>query len=146
MVKGIVAALGLSLVLGCADRRAADEPQVELIPLTGRVLVDGKPAAGARVTLHPEDKSVLGTVTPHAEADAEGRFSITTYAPADGIPQGRYKATVSWCDVLNPGASETNFGPEKLPRRYQHPDASGLLAVVGNDSTELTPFELSRKR
>lgn len=130
---------------GCGSAVMPDAPTVALYPVTGRVLFEGKPAAGARVTLHPIGSAALGVVTPGGEVDSEGQFSVTTYQLSDGAPQGRYRATVSWSDVLNPGSSEAMYGPEKLPQRYQNPATSKLEVEIVPGGGELPVLALSRR-
>lgn len=137
-----LAALGLSL-LGCG-KPPADAPSVKLLPVTGLINVNGEPASGAHVTLHPVEQSAAGVVTPSGVVDANGAFILTTYAPADGAPAGKYRVTVSWADLLKTG-SDPEYGKEKLPARYQFPERSGLECEIGAKSSELLVFDLNSK-
>ena len=67
-------ALLLVLVVGCSKQPTL----VEVHPVNGQVLFDGKPAAGATVVFHPKDRSNTFP-TPSAKADNQGHFSLTTY-------------------------------------------------------------------
>ncbi|MBL8811249.1 MAG: hypothetical protein JNM43_13825 [Planctomycetaceae bacterium] len=137
----------LSLVLvfaaGCGGDPPADMPKVELIPVTGVIQVDGKPVSGARVALHSPGGNSDVIVNPNGITDAEGKFQLTTYSVHDGAPAGVWAVTVSWADILNPGASEPEYGKEKLPIRYQAPTSSGLSLEVKPDASE--PVLLSLK-
>lgn len=97
------------------------------------------------MTLHPAQGGAANAVTPFGIADETGQFQVSTYAPADGAPEGRYKVTVSWADVKNPGASDPEYGPEKLPRKYLSPSTSGLEVEVKPGSTEVPPLVLTRR-
>ncbi len=130
---------------GCGSAAMDDVPKVTLHPVAGTVLFEGKPAVGARITLHPLEKADLGLVTPGAEANADGQFAVTTYEFGDGAPEGRYRATVSWSTVLNPEASEPMYGPEKLPRRYQSPETSPLVVEILPGVSEIPTLALSRR-
>lgn len=141
---------GVSLLLclataGCGGPAEADRPVVELQPVRGQLLVDGKPAPGALVTLHPRNQSALGFVSPFGEVAEDGSFTITTYEPGDGAPAGEYTATVSWPVLLNPGRSEPEYGPEQLPPHYLSPDSSGLGVVIVAGTAELPTISLTTR-
>ncbi len=141
------AVLGLwSVVMlsGCGSR-PTDAPTAELHPFTGIVLVDNAPAHGAVGTLHPVEDNGLGVVTPSGLADDLGLFAVTTYKPGDGAPAGTYRVTVSWAEVLNPGASEPDYGKSKLPLRYSQPDSSGLEIAIVAGTNDPRTLELKSK-
>lgn len=135
--------LSVLCVAGCGGDPPADKPKVELIPVTGIIQVDGKPVPGARVALHSQAGTTDVVVNPNGITDAEGKFQLTTYSVHDGAPAGLWAVTVSWADILNPGASEPEYGKEKLPKRYQAPTSSGLSVEVKPESSE--PILLSLK-
>src|SRR5688500_17124213 len=108
----LLAALSL---LGCADKYEF-EP---VFPVSGSLLVGGKPAAGAMVTFHP----ALESDNPRARRSiatvaADGAFAMTTYYPADGVPPGDYVVTLNWPSELPPGAHPTEVPPDRLRGRY----------------------------
>ncbi len=131
------------LTFGCGGAEPADLPKVALFPFGGVVKVNGKPISGAQVTLHPSNDSTLGIVNPNGITDESGLFTLTTYQPADGAPEGKYLVTVSWAEVKNANSSDPEYGPEKLPRRYQDKALSGLSLEVTADSTEPPTLELA---
>jgi hypothetical protein len=137
-----IAALGLAII-GCR-KPSADAPSVQLLPVSGIISVNGEPAAGVRVTLHPVDANGLGVVTPSGVGDENGAFILTTYAPGDGAPVGKYRVTASWADILNTG-SDPEYGKEKLPARYQSPDQSGLECEIRQENMDLLVFDLKTK-
>jgi hypothetical protein len=108
------------------------------------VTVDGKPASGAHVTLHPVADVGLGAVTPSGVGSPDGSFELTTYAPADGAPAGKYHVTVSWADQIS-GGSDPEYGKEKLPARYQQPTLSGLACEISPDNTNSLVFALKSR-
>jgi hypothetical protein len=124
------------LLLGasCSGRKS-------VYPVTGKVLFEGRPAAGAVVQFHPLDKSEKTPVAPLGEVGADGTFRLTTYAQGDGAPAGRYAVTVSW-GVPSKGGD----GMDRLlvPARYLSPDTSKLTAEVPTEAVELPPFKLTR--
>jgi hypothetical protein len=144
-------ALLLLVATGCGqDRRGYVEHSEPLIPVTGVVMVDGKPARNARVVLHRPDAPPAGQPTadakpsPRGECDDSGKFQIYTYAAYDGAPAGDYRVTISWKDPegLN---REGDTYRELLPAVYQHPVKSKLKASVAAGSPAELKFELKGK-
>src|SRR3954454_14523350 len=84
MLAGCVAAL----VAGCAGKKTSPQP------VSGQVLVDGKPAPRAQVTFHPTDDK--NPARPTGQVDEQGRFTLTTERSGDGAPSGEYRVTVVW--------------------------------------------------
>ena len=144
ILRHLTITLTLAVLSGCS-KPPDDMPKVELHPFSGMLNVAGKPATGAMLTLHPVGDSTLGVVTPHGKVDENGLFILTTYTNADGAPAGKYKVTVSWADVINPGASEPEHGPEKLPRRYQDKDTSGLELNIEPGVSEVPVLDLKSR-
>jgi hypothetical protein len=67
-------------------------------PVTGKVIYDGKPAVGVRVTLIPTDAPMVPKIpqNPHAVTRADGTFTISTFGEGDGAPEGGYQLVLSW--------------------------------------------------
>jgi len=139
----IALATAVALLIGCGDGRLPRRP------VSGRVTVDGKPAGGAIVVLHP----VAGSVAPEAEkirptgtCDRDGAFVLGTWELADGVPAGRWKATVQWFTVAAApdGADpETAHGEiDRLGGAYGDPQATPLVVDVADVAVELPAFEL----
>ena len=130
------AALAGVLLLGasCSGRKT-------VYPVTGKVLFEGRPAAGALVQFHPLDKADNTAVVPLGEAGPDGTFRLTSYAHEDGAPAGRYTVTVSW-GVPSKGGD--GFDRILVPARYLSPATSKLTAEVPAQATELPPLQLTR--
>lgn len=128
-------------VIGCG-KPPGDIPSATLLPVTGTINVNGKPASGAHVTFHPVDGT--SGVTPSGIVNESGQFQLTTYAPEDGAPAGTYRITVSWAELIR-GGSEPEYGREKLPIKFQNPDMSGLVCEVKPDNTEPLSFSLKTR-
>lgn len=143
-MESVAALLILIFSVGCGGA-PQDAPMTALHAFSGVVEVDGKPAGGAHVALHPVDNSGLGVVTPNGVTDENGLFFLTTYSPSDGAPEGKYKVTVSWADVENPGASDPDYGPEKLPSKYQDKGTSPLEVEIKPEMTASEVLELSTR-
>lgn len=85
------------VALGCGSSKP--------VPVTGRVLLDGKPLRDATVTITPErerpDKAGPGHVATGL-TDADGVFEATTYQPGDGVVPGSYRVTIAVASLEKP--------------------------------------------
>lgn len=114
-------------VLGCSRSGAS------IAPVAGRVVVDGKPAGAATVTLHPVNPGAeFKDVRPTGQTDADGRFALTTFAHNDGAPSGEYRVTVAWYQPAAKRGSDGDDLPPKplLPAVYTNPTDTPLRATV----------------
>ncbi len=59
-----------------------------LVPVSGRVTVDGQPLAGARVMFHPRGPQFR---TPEGQTDSDGQFQLVFCEGYRGAPAGRYR-------------------------------------------------------
>lgn len=141
LVLGLMAVAGIA---GCGES-PKDLPTVPIHPVKGTVTLDGKPIAGARVSLQLLQGSKPGDINPNAVTDEAGGFQMSTYAPLDGAPEGAYAVMVSWPVVINASGSDPEFGKERLPARYQVPEKSGLVLTVSEDLQDAVMLELSSK-
>ena len=137
-------AASLFTLAGCDDGRIAT------YPVTGAVLVDGRPAEGAIVVFCPVDPSPeLEHLRPAGKADSSGQFNLTTFEPADGAPAGAYKVLVKWPaprsepdDRQVGGPRRAASGPDRLRGKYYNLEQTPLSATIEEQSNELQPFQL----
>ena len=98
--KFVLLAVGAMLIatIGCG----ADHPPVEVV--TGTVMYNGAPLAGATVSFHPDTQNTLGSTSrvSSGETDPQGVFRLMTnymdggsITQLDGAPPGTYKVTVT---------------------------------------------------
>lgn len=135
--RAIVMALaGLTalLVASCGDNKQ----RTPVYPVEGKLFVNGKPAEGALVILHPRDKTVIkeDKLRPYGQVGSDGTFRVTTYDRHDGAPAGTYDVTVFWPESPN-GPS-----PDRLQGRYTEPEDSKLKAQVEPEDNELKAFRI----
>lgn len=136
----------LSLLLvgvGCSEK--PDPSRLKTFPVTGVVLVDGKPAESLAINCH----SVKGLdpknpTLPQALTDKDGKFKIGTYSSGDGVPEGEYSLTYMWGDWQP--FSMTYGGPDKLNDRYNTPEKSPTkFKVEKGKPIDLGKIELTTK-
>lgn len=103
----VLAAVALGATCGCDHAR----PVVH--PVTGLVLVDGKPAGRARVAFHPNgDAPDAALPRPVAITEADGTFRLMTFKSGDGAPAGVYAVTVIWPDPTHEHDECEDEGPD----------------------------------
>lgn len=115
---------GLTLILalcaaGCSDGRPA------CVPVSGVVLVDGKPVTEGVVRIRPDGAaSAAGRIGP------DGRFTLTTFEEDDGCVLGTHPVEVF--------AFESRSGGYywHAPKKYSEPD-SGLKVTISGPTNDL---------
>ena len=108
-----------------------------LYPVQGKLLYQGKPAAGAVVVFHPVGAD-LRARRPNAQVGPDGSFSLVTADRAGAAP-GEYVITVFWpMDLPPPNPREPltrlkrgiEATPDRLSGRYAGQTTSALTAQV----------------
>ena len=124
------------LLVSCA--KPPENPPTYLV--TGRVLLEGNPAHGAVVILHPSNGEAT-TNRPRAKTDAKGEFTLTTFTNGDGAPAGDYTVTVEW----KRADDHPEQGTDLLPSVYSDPKTSKLKVTITPGNNEPLSLKLSRK-
>jgi hypothetical protein len=148
----LLAALGLCIAAtGCGSTAG-------LVPVAGKVLYRGEPAAGSVVYFHPEgDGGGTNLPIPTGIVDDDGSFFLTSDGLGNGARPGRYSVFVEWKDKNGDGTSpvkttgkvklvkrsRVRSGPDRLKGRYFDISKPLLHAEVKPGSNQLTPFELT---
>jgi len=126
----------LPALVGCSsDSSTSERPRV--VPVSGRVLANGEPLAGAHVTF----TNTQANRSAFAKTDEEGKFRLTTFTPNDGAVPGKQQISVSKLESIesaNAGVDRTttpNAAPTParrwlIPRHYGDLRTSGLSAEV----------------
>ncbi|QGQ30247.1 hypothetical protein [Gimesia maris] len=126
-------------IFGCGDSAPQGGPRAKTVPLTGRVLVDGKPEEGVTVSCHPINGGVDNRVLSGA-TDASGKVFVSTYVSGDGVPPGEYTLTFKWMKK-GPGSEK-----DLLNGRYSNPDKSEYrVTAVEGQAADLNKIDLKTK-
>lgn len=136
-------ALGLfaAVALACSSCSSGG-----LNPVTGKVLVNGQPAAGAQVTFFPEGDTSLKAVVASGTAADDGTFTLST-GTQTGAPAGKYVVAVVWLDPKVKVTEQqkmmgmTPDAPDLLKGRYSR-EKSTLRAEVKPGENKLDPFQI----
>jgi hypothetical protein len=131
----MIAVLLTFLPLGCGDASG-----VKTLPVTGRIMVDGRPlnARNATVIFKPDQSKGNQTpCEPYGTVDENGKYTLFVAADKKGAPAGWYKVIVVAFEA--PAADRRRPGdPAKhhrllVNRRYGDPKTSKLVVEVLED-------------
>lgn len=124
-----------------ADATSVPQPT----KVTGRVTLDGQPLADARIVFTPQKGRAASGAT-----DAQGRYSLSTFAKDDGALPGVYRVTITAQDSQDPAEPkrpEPNRaapGRPAIPARYSDPRTTGLTTEV-RAGANVFDFDLSTR-
>ena len=130
--------LGLAVLSLCSCG-----PPVAVHPASGQVFVDGQPAVGALVVLHPVDPASKPTVKPSGRVDAAGSFALSTFRSRDGAPVGEYVVAIAWFDDAAQADPQTGEIPTKTRADYADPATSPLRVRIEAGKNVIPVFQLS---
>lgn len=122
----ITALAGILLyTIGCKNTRPSR------VPVSGRVLLDGKPLPCGHVRFVPKN----GRAST-AKIDKDGRFTLTCFAENDGAVVGTHQVEVSASEAISETQSRL-YTPEK----YGSAETSGIVLEV-KDATDNLEIKL----
>jgi hypothetical protein len=130
---------------GCGDSKPYKTADV-----SGRITLDGKPLAGARVIfnpIHDPKDGALGRPEAYGTTDADGRYTLETAFRDRGATVGPNRVTVSTikreANPANPEAIKI-VAPERVPLRYSN--AKDMLKFeVTDKGSDSANFDLTSK-
>ena len=103
-------------LVGCSDSTKLRG----LVACSGTVVMKGNPVEEASITFIPKN-SGSGLRAAAAITDAQGRFTLTTLTPQDGIMPGEYAVTVIKNEFFGPQLppQPDGYGGTYTPQRSQ---------------------------
>ena len=140
--------LGLPALLAATLFTPGCHSGVKVVPVTGKVLIDGQVLTHGKVQIAPE-----GSRPAFAEIGPDGTFTFSTYGDADGVAVGTHKAAVIAHETLGPSRTRWH-----APKRYISTDTSGLTVTIAEPRTDLVinltwkdsgrtgPYEVSQEK
>ncbi len=97
------------------------------VPVSGRVLIDGKPLVYGVIQVIPADgRPAMAQLGP------DGRFTLTTFDDGDGCLLGKHRVVV----VAREEKSPTTF-LWHVPKKYFDPSTSGLEVEITGPTNDL---------
>ena len=116
------AAFLLVAFAGCGDGRPSR------VPVSGRVLIDGKPLTRGSVQFMPANARAS-----YGELDSEGRFRLTCFDTNDGAVPGQCTVVVYAAEPLSETATHWH-----APKKYADYRTSGLTQEITGPMEDLT--------
>jgi hypothetical protein len=142
-LKIVAAWILVGTVIGCSqhyeDKFSRARPPV--FKATGQVMWNGAPASGALVTLHSKSHNVSASGT----ADADGKFSLTTWRFGDGAVAGEHAVSIETVVITGYGEG-VPIEVNDMPPKYRNPDPSGLTATIVEKGPNVLSFEVAGPR
>jgi hypothetical protein len=137
----LLVALALVLTAGCHS-------QTKIVPVSGKVTLDGVPLANATVSFQPagvEGKNEIG-VASVGTTNEKGEFTLRTTTGAPGAEVGKHEVLIVCVDGGDPDsdAPRPRGKPRpvnKVPKKY----AGNLTYDVPAGGTDKADFELDTK-
>ena len=134
------------VALGCSGGKPYKTAAV-----SGRVTLEGKPLAGARLTFTPEHTAKDGLLSgpeAHGETDADGNYALTTVFNDKGATIGRNRVMITTRKLErppnNPDGPLKEVAPEQVPGKY-FTEKAPLYWDVPAEGTTSANFDLTRK-
>lgn len=137
---------GLSLLLAIACSLATItgcQQQLELIPVEGRVLYQGKPLEYGSVMFQPNGNGPLARGT----IGADGTFVLGTKTSDDGVRPGVCRVRVTAFAAQRSTAEanaqrELSLGRSAIPAKYQSFGTSGLTVEINPETPQPIVIDL----
>ena len=128
----------IGAILVCALSSLGCRPKTpNVVPVTGKVLLDGKPLATGSVLTQPgAGRGSKGFIQ-------DGAFELSTFAKGDGAVLGTHKVGVVAYESHGTGGPEATMGKLLVPERYINPETSGLTIEVTADGPNEPVLELT---
>jgi hypothetical protein len=143
-VRRLLSLLALALVLaGCGEDKLGP-----LVPVSGKVTLDGKPLTLALVTFIPDSsKGNKVEANVFAVVDANGEYKLVTTtrdraSPRQGASAGWYRVKITPAMPTQPTSLATSTGKlaapafklSPVPAKYQDPSTSSLVVEVSESA------------
>jgi len=140
--------VGLVVLAGCGGSSSDAGPE-NLVPVTGKVMVNGEAVAGITLTFLP-DSGTTGT-GGFAATSVDGNFIVKHRSGQEGIEPGTYKVVTSL--YLTPTGGPVPEGEsamdhnatESLPPKYTAPNTTPFSAQVAEGMAPLS-FEITKRK
>ncbi|MCA9109897.1 MAG: hypothetical protein KDA52_08130 [Planctomycetaceae bacterium] len=140
------------LFSGCQKEEFVDtRERVPVVPVTGKILLDGKPLVApvvAKIVMHPADTETeegipVDVPAPSTWIEPDGTtFHMGSYEGGDGAPVGKYKLTI---DIGKRSLMNGSFQRGALDGKYADPENPVQeITVTGDEgSIDLGTIELT---
>ncbi|HAH49058.1 MAG TPA: hypothetical protein DCM07_30315 [Planctomycetaceae bacterium] len=136
-------------VTGCGSPTEKPEFVSKLVPVTGKVTLDGEPLSGVLINYIPAQDQAGGEIA-YGFTDEAGNYDLQVQmvgqAPEDsqGALPGNYRVYITKLvlpdgsavpEILSDAEAEEQGAKQLLPDQYSSPTATKLTAVVNTEAT-----------
>jgi len=128
-----------ALALACASCGESNN----LHPVSGAVLYQGKPAAGATVFFRRRGGDTMNDHAIMGIVQKDGSFTLVCGPYGKGVPAGEYDVLIQWRQDLKQPRGSARKGEDRLKGRYADAKRPRLHAVVKAEVNHLPPLELT---
>ena len=132
----LVALAAAAQFAGCA------RPSANIVPVSGKVTLDGQPLVGANITFQPiTDKAATANSASgsFAKTDAEGKFTLELITPEQpGALVGKHRVTIATAVFAEAADDDLKLAePEKVPARYTDGSYELEVPAGGTDQANI---------
>jgi hypothetical protein len=114
-----------------------------IYPVSGTVMYQGTPAAGATVFFQRQGAAPLNEHLIMGIVQEDGTFELVCGSLGKGAPPGDYDVLIEWKRVTGQSKGRPQHGPDKLKGRYADPAHPRLHVTIKAERNDLAPFELN---
>lgn len=135
---------------GCSEQGSG----VDLTPVAGTVMLDGKPLGDARLAFYPTGTAVPGYSGSVGETNSEGKYEISAGSQPGAVP-GEYKVTISRVVASSGAVVNLEEGmdmeqllmqgeaEESLPEKYSSYEKTELNVSIEKGKADGYDFQLT---
>jgi hypothetical protein len=116
-----------------------------LFPVTGTVIYQGAPAAGASVFFQRRGAERVNEHLVMGIVQADGSFELVCGSLGKGAPPGEYDVFIEWTRVIGQRKGGPQRGPDKMRGRFADRKRPLLHATVASRENRLVPFDLTSR-
>jgi hypothetical protein len=98
----------------------------DIVPVSGRITIDGKPLAHGQIIVLPEGRRAAA-----ATIESDGHFTLSCFEPGDGAPLGQHIATITAVESMGEHANRWH-APKKYANR-----ATGVWVNIEGPTDDL---------
>jgi hypothetical protein len=133
-----LALIGLAFFSGCGNSLPP------LVPVSGKVTLEGKPFTEGSVTLIPEANN-LGGLAIVGPIDSTGQYTVTTNGK-EGAPEGKYKVIVVAPPKVDPKAKKGALPEPPINKKFADVNKTTLgFQVTANAAPGAYDLKLTKK-
>lgn len=147
--------LSILLLAGCGSggadaskerlKQMAGGTLKELVPVSGKVLVDGEAKKGVSLFLHRVDAAKKEAPIADCRTNNEGTYCWSTHAPCDGLEPGEYRVTFRYVPKLKRNESNEVSDDQFKGKYGDHTKSQYKLSVVKGTPQTGVDYELKTK-